>query len=104
MPKKTVEQEINEFLERWDCKQMVAFMHDVIPLMELYNVDEEEDWVKDIVGDEDLRNVRLIRTVYLVSKIAEKHSGMLCMLKIQHKNLHSRMQKQIMTENVLSSP
>jgi len=92
--KKTVEQEINESLEKWDCKQLSEFLRDVIPLLELYNVDEEHDWVRDAVGDDSLQNVRLIRTVYLISKIAENHAGALCSFKVNFRNLYKRIEKQ----------
>lgn len=96
--KKTIEQEINECLEKWDCKQLCLFIRDVIPLLELYDVDEEEDWVRDQVGQDNLQNVRLIRTVYLLSKIAENHAGALCSFKAFYKNLHIRMEKQGISE------
>lgn len=92
--KKTLEQLINEFLEEWDCKHMIAFLRDIIPLFELYDVEDEDDWVKDAVGEEDERNVRLVRTVYLMSKIAEFHAGKLCSLKIGFKDLWQRMEKE----------
>lgn len=95
MPKKTLEQEINEFLEKWDVNQMCDFLRDTLPLFELYNVDDSDDWVKDIVGEENKTNVRLIRTVYLISIIAERHAGPLANIKINFKDLHSRMEKQI---------
>lgn len=91
--KKTLEQEINDFLDAWDCKQQIAFLRDIIPLFELYDVEDEDDWVKDAVGKENERNVRLVRTVYLVSKIAEFHAGKLCSIKIGFKDLYKRMEK-----------
>jgi hypothetical protein len=93
--KKTIEQEINDFLESWDCQQQIAFLRDVIPLFELYDVEDEDDWVeKEVGGDEEnVRNVRLIRTVYLVSRIAEFHAGKLCGMNIHFKNLWKRMEK-----------
>lgn len=95
MPKhKTIEDEINDFLEMWDCNQMQDFLRDIIPLFELYDVDENNDWVKDSVGEEDERNVRLIRTVYLVSRIAEFHAGKLCHINIEFKNLWKRLEKE----------
>jgi len=94
--KKTIEQEINEFLESWDCKQQIAFLRDIIPLFELYDVEDEDDWVKDAVGESNERNVRLIRTVYLVSIIAENHAGILCSIKMKFKNIFKRMQKDIL--------
>lgn len=95
MPKKkSLEQEINEFLDLWDCKQLCAFLRDIIPLFELYDVDDEDDWVKEAVGEENQRNVRLIRTVYLVSRIAEFHTGKLCSVKMNFKDIYKRMEKQ----------
>lgn len=91
--KKSLEQEINDFLDKWDCKQMIAFLRDIIPLFELYDVEDEDDWVKDAVGAENERNVRLIRTVYLVSKIAEFHAGKLCTMKMEFKDIYRRMEK-----------
>lgn len=92
--KKTIEDEVNEFLEYWDCDQMCAFLRDVIPLFELYDVDEQDDWLRDRVGEEDERNVRLIRTVYLISRIAEFHTGYLASVKVNFKNIHQRLEKE----------
>lgn len=95
MPKKTIEQEVNEFLEIWGAKELVSFMKDLIPLFELYDVDENDDWVRDQVGELDERNVRLIRTVYLMSYIAEQYAGKLCSVSVRFKNLWKRLERQI---------
>jgi hypothetical protein len=92
--RKTLEQEINEFLDKWDRDQMCNFLRDIIPLFDLYDVENDSDWVKDIVGEDDFNNVRLIRTVYLVSRIAEFHGGVLSTLKINFKDLYKRMETQ----------
>ncbi len=94
--KKTIEQEINDFLESWDCKQQIAFLRDIIPLFELYDVEDEDDWVEKKVGgdEENVRNVRLIRTVYLVARIAEFHAGKLCSINVNFRNLWKRMEKE----------
>lgn len=97
--KKTLEQEINEFLEKWDANQMCSFLRDIIPLFELYDVEDEDDWVKDAVGELNERNVRLIRTVYLVSRIAEFHAGTLASIKMHFKDLYRRMEKHNVIEN-----
>lgn len=94
MPKKLLTDEINEFLELWDCDQTTNFLRDIIPLLELYDVEEETDWVKEAVGEEDERNVRLIRTVYLVSRIADFHSGRIANTKIRFPKLWQRMEKE----------
>lgn len=95
--KKTIEQEINEFLEYWDMKHLTAFLRDALPLLELYDVEKEDDWVKKEVGGDELHvlTVRLIRTVYLVSRIAEAHAGKLANIKINFGNLWSRMEKEV---------
>jgi len=98
--KKSLEQEINEFLECWDCSQMTAFLRDIVPIYELYDVEEGCDWVAEEVGDDDARNIRLIRTVYLISKIAEFHAGKLCSLKIRFRDIYRRMEKESIVEVV----
>lgn len=89
---RSLEDEINEFLAYWDCEQMQSFIRDIMPLCELYDVEAETDWVKDAVGEDDERNVRLLRTVYLLSRIAENHAGKLAMLRVTYKNLCNRME------------
>jgi hypothetical protein len=98
--KKDLEQEINDFLEYWDGNQMSAFLRDIGALFELYDVDEEDDWVADAVGDENTQNVRLIRTVYLVSRIAEFHAGKLCSISIKFKDIYRRLEKESIMEVV----
>lgn len=91
--KRTLEDDINAFLEKWGANEMCSFLRDIIPLFELYDVEDEDDWVKEAVGEENERNVRLIRTVYLVSRIAEFHAGTLCSIKMNFKDLWKKMEK-----------
>lgn len=93
MTKKTIEQEINEFFDIWDVENLTAFFRDVFPLLELYNVDQDDDWVRDAVGDDNLQNVRLIRTVYLMSKIAENHAGKLAITSAKFKRIWRRLEE-----------
>lgn len=90
--KHSIEHQINEALEVWNCKQLCAFLRDIIPLFELYDVEDEDDWVKDKVGEENERNVRLIRTVYLISRIAEFHAGALVNFKIKFPKIYQKME------------
>lgn len=92
--KKDLETEINDFLQKMDCDRLTSFLRDIIPLFELYDVEDESDWVTDSVGQENERNVRLIRTVYLMSRIAEFHAPLLATLKFNFKNLYKRMENQ----------
>ena len=88
---KTIESEIEKFVKSYGCKELTQFIEDVFPLFELYNIEEEDDWVKEAVGELNAQNVRLIRTVYLMSKIAENHAGRLCLMNMNFKNLWKRM-------------
>lgn len=91
-----LESEINNFLELWDCEQNIQFLKDIIPLFELYDVDDENDWVEKKVGgdEENVRTIRLIRTVYLISRIAEFHAGRLLRIRSEFKDLWKKMEKQ----------
>lgn len=91
--KRSLEVQINEFLNYFDCQKLTAFLRDIIPLFELYDVEDEDDWVKEAVGEDNERNVRLIRTVYLMSKIAENHAGVLASIKINYKNFWQRLEQ-----------
>lgn len=91
--KQTIEEEINSFLEVWGYNELASFLKEIIPLLKLYDTDNEDDWVRREVGESNEINVRLIRTVYLLSRIAEFHSGKLCSTSINFKGLWKRMEK-----------
>jgi hypothetical protein len=95
--KKNIEQEINEFLDSWDCQQQMAFLRDIIPLFKLYDVDQEDDWVQYEVGgdEENVQTVRLIRTVYLVSRICAFHAGRMSVINCNFKNLWKKIENQV---------
>ena len=94
MSKKTIEEEINEFIELWDFNKQSSFLREIIPLFELYDVDDENDWVKKEVGGDAMNvgTVRLLRTVYLMSRICEFHAGTMCVTNCKFKNLWKRME------------
>lgn len=93
--KLTIAEEINAFLEMWDCKQIISFLRDMIPLFDVYNIDDESDWIEDITNgdEEEARVLRLIRTVYLISKLCDHHAGRMCQMNIKFKDLYKRMEK-----------
>jgi hypothetical protein len=91
--KKDLETEINEFINYFNCDCLMSFLKDTLPLFELYNIEEDDDWVEEIVGKEDKQNVRLIRTVYLMSIIAENQVPVLVGIRSKFKNLWKRMEQ-----------
>ena len=92
---KTLEEEINLFLQEWTYEDQYSLFSDLIPLFELYNIENEVDWLEKEIGCDRKHaiTVRLVRTVYLVSRIAALHSGRLCSINNQFKNLWHRMEK-----------
>lgn len=91
---KTIEQEINEFYELWPVEKFTLFFQDIAEILELYDVDEDDDWVKNAIEkEEEASIVRLIRTVYLFSRFAENHSATLARIKVHHKNLWKRLEE-----------
>jgi hypothetical protein len=90
----TIEEQINEFLLYLNKDKLQNFILDVLPLFELYDIEENADWVAEIVGD-DADKIRLIRTVYLMSKIAALHGPTLKNLDKRFRNLYLDMEKVI---------
>lgn len=91
--KKSLEDEITSFVEVLDFDKLTVFLKDVMPLFELFNVDDDNDWVANEVGAENERNVRLIRVVYLLSRIADFHAGRLCAINVHHKGLWKKLEE-----------
>lgn len=93
--KKDVKESISKALDFWTCSDQLGFMREVVPLFRLYDVDEENDWVEDIVGSEDLQNVRLMRTIFIISRIAEFHGTILFNFKLKFPNLYKEMEEYV---------
>ena len=89
----TIEQELSLFLEDWTFKKMESFLKEIMGIAELYDVTEEDDWVRDEVGSEDAGNVRLVKSAYFISRLAEFHTGKLLKVKTDFPRLWERMQK-----------
>ena len=93
MIKKSIEDEINSFLNHFEVEGIADFLMDVLPLIELYNVDDENDWVRDKVGEDQARDIRLIRTAYLLSRVCHFHAGKLLSINVKHRDLWKKMEK-----------
>lgn len=93
--KKNLHNEIEEFFEILDGPAIIQMLKDLQPIFELYDVEnEEEDWVRLAVAEGEHHQIRLIRTVYLVSKFACFHGGKLSLINIKHKDLWLKMEKE----------
>lgn len=93
MAKRDLQTQINEFLEVWDCDQQEKFLKDIVPLFELYyDIGQDMELFEKEETAQDAATVRLIRAAYLISKIAEYHSGKLATVKMSYPGLWRRME------------
>lgn len=96
--KSTLEDDINKFLEIWGVDDMLDFIRELGSVYELYDVNEDDDWVTNKVGKENESNVRIVRTVYIISRMAEMFSGKLCVTKMNLPLLHKRLEEAALKE------
>ena len=52
-----------------------------------------KDWVRDAVGKEDTEAVRIARTVYLLSKLADLHGPKMSSTNTNFRGLWKRMEQ-----------
>ena len=86
-----IESKVLEFFRDWGSHKLTAFLRDIIPLFEVFDVNDDEDWLSTDLTEEE-RNIRLIRTVYLISRIAENHASSLVNVKVKFKDLYRKME------------
>lgn len=91
---KSFEDTVVEAFKFMDFSHFKLMLKDLVYIYELYDVDDEDNWLKDAVGEEDEINVRIIRTVYLMSRIAENHGSLLIAFKARFPKLWEKIEKQ----------
>lgn len=89
----TIEEEINRALDYWDVNHMTSLLEDLVEIYRIYDVSQDKDWSELLLKEENYVTVRLIRTVYLISILAENHAGALAGFKAKFPKLWERMEK-----------
>ena len=92
--KQNIEDLLNSALDYWDSQKIVELLRDTAEFFYLYYTENDKDWVKEEIESEDDVNIRLIRTVYLISKLAENHTGALLSFKLKFPKLWEKMEKE----------
>lgn len=87
--------EIESILNIYTEQNLCSFIEIAWEIGELYNADEYDDWVKDEVGIDNVREVRLARTAYLFSKLASIHGPLLKKIERRCPNFHEKMEKHV---------
>lgn len=93
MKKSDINAEIQELFETWDHITLEKFLFLLFPLYEMYDISEDNDWIKNYVGEKHLSDVCKARTAYFLSKISDFFSGKFSMTKIRHGRLWEQMEK-----------
>lgn len=91
--KKDMADIMSDFLQVWGPNELIQFLEDILLFFELYDVEDKEDWVETRVGADNASNVRLARTIYLLSKFCEHHSSRMVRTNIQFRELWLKMEK-----------
>lgn len=91
MAKKDISREIFDFFQFWTVQDTTSFLEDVMLIFEMFQ--EEEDPIIDPADEEDAKNTKLVRYVYLMSYLAETYAGKFARIKMEHKNLWKRLGK-----------
>ena len=90
--KKPLGEEVNGILEIFGPDQLLEFLKIGWELYDLYGRDEDGDWVEEIVGD-DVDHVRLARTAYLLSALAEKTHKPFSKIHRQHPDFYLKAER-----------
>jgi len=91
--KNSLEYKLEKAIEFWDLKKLTQMLCDFYDIYELFDVDKDNDWIKNEVGEENTTNVRFVRMIYLISRIADHHTGDLAIFKSQFPKLWEKMEK-----------
>lgn len=87
-----MEIKIQEFFEKWSWEEMNDLACFFIEFLEIFEIDKQIDWEKEVQANEDIRNVKIIRCVYIILKMADLYSGKLVSTKMEFKSLWRKLE------------
>lgn len=87
-----IEKKLQEFFEIMPHEKLTRFAEMSAQLLEIFQAYEDCDW-DEIMANEDTRNVKIIRTVYIMSRIAEEYSGVLSIVRVKYKDFWRLLDK-----------
>lgn len=90
MKKKPIEELLEDAIKVWGIDEMMSFLQDIFEIYKLYDVDPDDDWMQSL--GEDYQTIRLIRSIYLISKLSENHAGKLCAFSVKFPKLHKKLE------------
>jgi hypothetical protein len=92
MAKRTPEEEINAFLEIWGTDDLLNLLEEISLVFETFYMENTDSPILEGKTDEEIANIRIVRSVYLISKIAELYGGKFCMTKMKVPRLYEKLE------------
>ena len=83
--------EINQFIQKWDVYSLIELVDLAEKIIELYDMDEKEDFLREYYGKEDGDNIRMIMTVRILSKMSELFGAKMVSTNVKFKGLWKRL-------------
>lgn len=83
--------EINAFVQKWDVYSLIEFVGLAEKLIELYDMDEKDDFLRQYYGKEDGDNIRIVRTVMILSKMSEVFGAKMVSTNVKFKGLWKKL-------------
>lgn len=99
--KLSLEDEINEMLKVVHGDFVHDFFEELYLIFNIFNVTEDDDWVKVLVGEENFREVRLISSIYIFSRMAERFSSKFSQIKSHFPEFWKRLEVYVKDKNKL---
>lgn len=92
MTNEDLEEKVQMFFEKWSFDEMNDLARFFIEFLEVFELDKDLDWEKEVLANEDVRNVKIIRCMYIVLKMADLYSGKLVATKVEFKGLWRKLE------------
>lgn len=95
---KDIKDEINDMIKVVHSDCLNAFFSELYELFRLFDVDEKDDWVRDLVGVDNMQVVRIVRGCYIVSRMSEKFSSKFSQVRQHFPEFHKRLEEYVKNE------
>lgn len=87
-----LETKVARFFEKWSFDDLNDCARYFLEFLEIFQLDEEFDWDKEVLQDENNRNIKIIRCMYVMTKFADMYGSKLLATKLEFKSLWKKLE------------
>jgi len=87
-----LESKIHVFFEKWSFEEMNDLARFFIEFLEVFEIDKDMDWEREVLQNEETRNIKIIRCMYIVLKMADLYAGKFVATKVEFKGLWRKLE------------